>query len=147
MLILLKCSAIIIQTVIPNQVIIKNWGNSIIDESIIIGHKIIVPNKDIVIKSILDILSKETESLVFLILEDQIRYFGITQLFKYSEFKNIEKLKIIFSILEDDTYITARPSGTEPKIKFYFSVNDKSEELAEKKLSKTMKDFTETLKL
>jgi transcriptional regulator of heat shock response len=62
-------------------------------------------DKDIVIKSILDILSKETESLVFLILEDQIRYFGITQLFKYSEFKNIEKLKIIFSILEDDTYL------------------------------------------
>ncbi len=62
-------------------------------------------DKDIVIKSILEILSKETESLVFLILEDQIRYFGITQLFKYSEFKNIEKLKIIFSILEDDTYL------------------------------------------
>lgn len=62
-------------------------------------------DKDIVIKSILDILSKETESLVFLILEDQIRYFGITQLFKYSEFKDIEKLKTIFSILEDDTYL------------------------------------------
>ena len=26
-------------------------------------------------------------------------------------------------ILEDDSCITARPSGTEPKIKFYFSVN------------------------
>ena len=62
-------------------------------------------DKDIVIKSILEILSKETESLVFLILEDQIRYFGITQLFKYSEFKDIEKLKTIFSILEDDTYL------------------------------------------
>ena len=54
---------------------------------------------------------------------------------------------VIQFILEDDTYITARPSGTEPKIKFYFSVNDKSEELAVEKLSKTMKDFTETLKL
>ena len=54
---------------------------------------------------------------------------------------------VIQFILEDDTYITARPSGTEPKIKFYFSVNDKSEELAAEKLSKTMKDFTETLKL
>ena len=62
-------------------------------------------DKDVVIKSILEILSKETESLVFLILEDQIRYFGITQLFKYSEFKDIEKLKTIFSILEDDTYL------------------------------------------
>jgi phosphoglucomutase len=28
-------------------------------------------------------------------------------------------------ILEDGSKISARPSGTEPKIKFYFSVNDK----------------------
>ncbi|MEP6513452.1 MAG: phospho-sugar mutase, partial [Parafilimonas sp.] len=28
-------------------------------------------------------------------------------------------------ILEDGTKISARPSGTEPKIKFYFSVNTK----------------------
>lgn len=62
-------------------------------------------DKDIVIKSILDILSKETESLVFLVLDEQVRYFGISQLFKYSEFKEIEKLKTIFSILEDDTYL------------------------------------------
>jgi phosphoglucomutase len=27
--------------------------------------------------------------------------------------------------LEDDSVISARPSGTEPKIKFYFSVNTK----------------------
>lgn len=62
-------------------------------------------DKDIVIKSILDILSKETESLVFLVLDDEVRYFGITQLLKYSEFKDNEKLKTIFSILEDDTYL------------------------------------------
>jgi phosphomannomutase len=30
---------------------------------------------------------------------------------------------LIFS-LEDDSKIAIRPSGTEPKIKFYFSVND-----------------------
>lgn len=60
---------------------------------------------------------------------------------------NLPVENVIQFILEDDTYITARPSGTEPKIKFYFSVNDKSEELVNKKLSKTMKDFTETLKL
>jgi phosphoglucomutase len=28
-------------------------------------------------------------------------------------------------ILEDGSKISARPSGTEPKIKFYFSVNEK----------------------
>jgi len=62
-------------------------------------------DKEIVIKSVLEILSKETEGLVFLILDNQIRYFGVSQLFKYSEFKEIEKLKTIINILEDDTYL------------------------------------------
>lgn len=63
-------------------------------------------DKDVVIKSILDILSKETESLVFLILDNQIRYFGVSQLFKYSEFgENIEKLKKVINILEDENYL------------------------------------------
>ena len=63
-------------------------------------------DKDVVIKSILDILSKETESLVFLILDNQVRYFGVSQLFKYSEFgENIEKLKKVINILEDENYL------------------------------------------
>jgi len=63
-------------------------------------------DKDVVIKSILDILSKETESLVFLVLDNQIRYFGVSQLFKYSEFgENIEKLKKVINILEDENYL------------------------------------------
>ena len=44
-------------------------------------------------------------------------------------------------ILEDDTYVTARPSGTEPKIKFYFGVNDKTEAGVDKKLADTMEQF------
>jgi phosphomannomutase len=31
---------------------------------------------------------------------------------------------VLIYYLEDGTKICARPSGTEPKIKFYFSVND-----------------------
>lgn len=63
-------------------------------------------DKDVVIKSILDILSKETESLVFLVLDNQVRYFGVSQLFKYSEFgENIEKLKKVINILEDENYL------------------------------------------
>jgi len=34
-------------------------------------------------------------------------------------------------ILEDGSKISARPSGTEPKIKFYFSVNTKLNSKAE----------------
>lgn len=35
----------------------------------------------------------------------------------------LPKSNVLQFILEDDTVISARPSGTEPKIKFYFSVN------------------------
>jgi len=46
-------------------------------------------------------------------------------------------------ILEDGTYITARPSGTEPKIKYYFGVNAKTEVLVEEKMESMKKAFTE----
>ena len=36
---------------------------------------------------------------------------------------NIPKSNVLIYYLEDGTKICARPSGTEPKIKFYFSVN------------------------
>ena len=50
-------------------------------------------------------------------------------------------------VLEDNTYITARPSGTEPKIKFYFSVNSDSNENVKEKLNKTMEEFLGTIDL
>jgi phosphomannomutase len=37
---------------------------------------------------------------------------------------DIPKSNVLIYYLEDGTKICARPSGTEPKIKFYFSVND-----------------------
>jgi phosphoglucomutase len=37
----------------------------------------------------------------------------------------LPKSNVLQFILEDGTKISARPSGTEPKIKFYFSVNSK----------------------
>jgi phosphoglucomutase len=36
---------------------------------------------------------------------------------------NLPKSNVLQFVLEDGTKISARPSGTEPKIKFYFSVN------------------------
>jgi len=37
---------------------------------------------------------------------------------------HIPKSDVLIYYLEDKTKICARPSGTEPKIKFYFSVNE-----------------------
>ncbi|MDR1835582.1 MAG: phospho-sugar mutase [Fusobacteriaceae bacterium] len=48
---------------------------------------------------------------------------------------------VIQFVLEDGTTITARPSGTEPKIKYYLCVIGKTEAEAEDKLAKTEKDF------
>ncbi len=38
---------------------------------------------------------------------------------------DLPKSNVLQFVLEDDSVISARPSGTEPKIKFYFSVNTK----------------------
>ena len=44
-------------------------------------------------------------------------------------------------ILEDGSWIAVRPSGTEPKIKFYMGVKAETEEEAQEKLAKFQKDL------
>lgn len=44
-------------------------------------------------------------------------------------------------VLEDNTYITMRPSGTEPKIKYYFGVKADTEQAVEAKLKDVMQGF------
>ena len=55
--------------------------------------------------------------------------------------KDLPKADVIQFILEDDTYLTVRPSGTEPKIKFYISVVDGNKDVAQEKLIKMEKEF------
>ena len=62
-------------------------------------------SKDIVIKSILQILAKETDSVVFLILDDDVRYYGLANILAFDEFQSIEKIKSVISILEDDIFL------------------------------------------
>ncbi len=72
-------------------------------------------SKDIVIRSMLHILSKETDSVVFLILDEDIRYFGLANLLTFEEFQSIEKIRNIVNILEDDVFlknITEKYSGS-----------------------------------
>lgn len=42
---------------------------------------------------------------------------------------DIPKSNVLIYITEDGTKMAARPSGTEPKIKFYFSINTKLDEV------------------
>ncbi|WP_230157418.1 phospho-sugar mutase [Peribacillus sp. Bi96] len=53
----------------------------------------------------------------------------------------LPKSNVLKYFLEDGTWVCLRPSGTEPKIKFYFGVQGKSMPEAESKLAEVMADF------
>ena len=55
--------------------------------------------------------------------------------------ESLPKADVIQMVLEDETYLTVRPSGREPKIKFYISVVDTDRKVAENKLVKMEKEF------
>ena len=64
----------------------------------------------------------------------------------------LPKSNVLQFILADGTKISARPSGTEPKIKFYFSVNTKLDNVAdydakEKELEDKIAAIIEDMKL
>jgi len=65
---------------------------------------------------------------------------------------NLPKSDVIQRITEDGTRISVRPSGTEPKIKFYFGVKGEMNipaefELAGKKLDEKIRSIVEEMKL
>ena len=63
-------------------------------------------SKDTVIKSILRIMSKETSTLSFMVLNEGVRSYGLSNLLKYEEFtEDMERIRTIVNILEDDTFL------------------------------------------
>ena len=54
---------------------------------------------------------------------------------------DLPKSDVIQFVLEDKTYITVRPSGTEPKIKYYLCVVDSTNEKADEKLAYVKSEF------
>jgi phosphoglucomutase len=65
---------------------------------------------------------------------------------------SIPKSNVLIYYLEDGSKICARPSGTEPKIKFYFSVNgtvDQIEDIesVEKELDEKIKNIIAAMQL
>ncbi|MEG0180810.1 MAG: phospho-sugar mutase [Romboutsia sp.] len=49
---------------------------------------------------------------------------------------DLPKSDVLKFLLEDGSWIAVRPSGTEPKIKFYFGANSENKEMVDSKLSK-----------
>ncbi|WP_163184304.1 phospho-sugar mutase [Neobacillus sedimentimangrovi] len=56
---------------------------------------------------------------------------------------HLPKSNVLKYLFEDGSWVCLRPSGTEPKIKFYFGVNGKTLEESRNKLQSIEKDFME----
>ena len=59
-------------------------------------------------------------------------------------YKDFPKSNVLRFILEDDSFIALRPSGTEPKYKIYYSIKDTSKEKAlmkKEKIQTYLQDF------
>lgn len=62
-------------------------------------------SKDAVTHSILHILSKETDSVAFVVLDGILRYWGLSHLFKYEELSEPDLIKNLIDILEDPVFL------------------------------------------
>jgi phosphoglucomutase len=68
---------------------------------------------------------------------------GIRVTLNGSEKIDLPKSNILKYTFDDDSWVCLRPSGTEPKVKFYFGVNSEKYEESSVKLQKIEKDFME----
>jgi phosphoglucomutase len=58
---------------------------------------------------------------------------------------SLPKSNVIKYFLEDGSWVCVRPSGTEPKIKYYIGVTSPTEVDSKEKLNKISKDFTDEM--
>lgn len=94
----------------------------------------------------------EISGLRVVMVEDYQNSTAKNMFTKEEETLKIPKSNVLIYYLEDGTKIAARPSGTEPKIKFYVSVNEKLDSLqdvqkVEQQLDKKIKDIITELKI
>ena len=59
---------------------------------------------------------------------------------------DLPESNVLQYILEDETLITVRPSGTEPKLKLYFAVRAVNGKKAEDKLNESVTEFSSKVK-
>ena len=74
---------------------------------------------------------------------EQIGSIKIKNMLDYNNgLDNLPKSDVLKFILEDDSWIAIRPSGTEPKIKFYFGANSYNMDDVNLKLKNLITDIT-----
>jgi phosphoglucomutase len=66
---------------------------------------------------------------------------GIRQTSNGDEKIDLPKSNVLKYTFTDGSWVCLRPSGTEPKVKFYFGVNSNSLEESRSKLSQIEKNF------
>lgn len=62
-------------------------------------------SKDSVTNIILQLLAEKTESISFVVIDNVLRYWGLSQIFKYDELKEIDTLQRMVNILEDENFL------------------------------------------
>ena len=76
----------------------------------------------------------------------EIANIKVAQLIDYKKgINDLPKSDVLKFILEDNSWIAVRPSGTEPKIKFYFGCNGDKQIEVDNKLNSIMKFITNTV--
>ena len=71
---------------------------------------------------------------------EEIAGIKVAELKDYSQgIDNLPKSDVLKFILEDNSWIAVRPSGTEPKIKFYYGCNGADKEVVDNKLEEIIK--------
>jgi heat-inducible transcriptional repressor len=63
-------------------------------------------SKDSVTDSILQLLSKHTDSIAFVLLDGILRYWGLSNILRYEELDNEKTLTSLITIIEDPNFIT-----------------------------------------
>lgn len=67
--------------------------------------------------------------------EEEVKSMNIKEIIDYSQETGLPKADVLKFIFEDGTWIAIRPSGTEPKIKFYIGAVATSEAYAQQRLA------------
>ncbi|RFU66825.1 phospho-sugar mutase [Bacillus sp. V59.32b] len=88
---------------------------------------------------------KELASRKVVVQEDYQNSTKFSLLTNEEETIELPKSNVLKYFLEDGTWICLRPSGTEPKIKFYFGVQGDTMETAREKLDTVAEEFMENI--
>lgn len=95
---------------IPTDLALRLYFKELVDEDILDPLEDVEIKKEIfkerfnrerLLNSVLEIVSESADSASFVMLEDWIRYHGLSKLMRFTELKQVQILERIFDLLED----------------------------------------------